>query len=90
MQQKRETMQATQERKATQNAIRIMSALTIVTWLGAGCGKADKIEPPAPEATHVPKAVETEKWEPQTVTPSKAPSDQGHEGHDHGPGGHTH
>ena len=89
MQEKRkgETMQATQERKATHNAIRIMSALAIVTWLAAGCSKAEKTEPPAPEA---PQPVEAEQWEPETLTPTNATDDHGHEGHDHGPGGHTH
>ncbi len=81
-----EPMQAKLEGKATRNAVRVLSALAIAAWLGAGCGKTEKPE----LAAEAPKPVETETWEPDTVTPPKAPSDHGHDGHDHGPGGHTH
>ena len=81
-----EAMQTTHEKSVTHNAVRIMSALAIAAWLGVGCGKTETPEPP-PEA---PSAVEEEKWEPETVTPPTAPGDHGHDGHDHGPGGHTH
>jgi hypothetical protein len=98
-----EAMQVTRERRVTTDAVRIISALAVAAFIGAGCGKTETVEPPAPE---VPVAVETdslspelplavvppvesETWEPETVTPPNA-ADHGHEGHDHGPGGHTH
>ena len=85
-----ETMQATREGSATHNAVRIMSALALATLLGVGCGRTEKPEPAAPAAAEAPKAVEAEKWEPETVQPPKVQSDHGHDGHDHGPGGHSH
>ena len=71
-------MQGTQEVRATHSVIRVMSALAIATWLGFGCGEAEKMEPPVPAAADAPKAAEAEKWEPETVELQEL-SDHGHE-----------
>ena len=99
-----ETMQATREGKATHNAIRVMSALAIATWLGAGCGKTEKTEKTEPLVPEASKPVQIEKLAPETPPAAPKPVEaekwepetvkpseaQSDHGHSHGPGGHTH
>jgi len=67
---------------------KLMSMFAMLVMIGALCVGCKDAEKPKPEAQKQSKKGTDKNWKPETA--SKPAAKDGHEGHDHGPGGHDH